>query len=176
MHDISYDRTFRQKAMAYGAHDCVVTVNLDGALIYQGSVLTQPEPAPMLPNLDLEIENIAWQWQDSVLFTGHKLLEITVTGATLILAKTEANIPFIEEDRDNTFSSFYSTEVNGVWYYDPLSAVTINDVPQVQVHRPDFIGQRWWRIPPKGVLRAKLNIIWLRPPGGVGVPEDFPLL
>ncbi len=176
MHDISYDRTFRQKALAYGDPEAQVTVNLDGALIYQGPVLTRPEPPPTLPNLELQIENIAWQWQDSVLFTGHKLLEITVTGATLILAKTEANIPFIEEDRDSTFASFYNTQVDGVFYHDPLSAVTINDVPQAPVHRPDFIGQRWWRIPPQGVLRAKLNIIWLRPPGGVGVPEDFPLL
>lgn len=176
MHEICLDRTFRQMAQAYGHTPATVTVRLAGDTIYQGPVMTLPEPPPVLPNLDLEINNIAWSWLDSVLFTGHKPLEITVSDATLLLARTEANIPFIEEDSDHTFGSFYNEEHDGVFYHDPMANVTINGVPQPTIRKPDFIGQRWWRIPPHGVFTADLRMIWLRPPGGVGVPENFPLL
>jgi hypothetical protein len=176
MHEIPLERTFRQLAQAYGHQTAEVRVSLDGAELYHGAVRTMPGPPPSLPNLDLVISNVAWTWTQSVLFSGQRDLEIQTSHSWLLLANTEANVPFIEHDAHKTFGSFYIRKQDGVEYHDPFTDVIINDVPQPQIHRPDQIGQRWWRIPPDSVFTAKININWLRPPGGLGVPDDFPLL
>lgn len=148
-------RTFRQYAIGYGATPAQVVCQLAGNTVYSGEVLTLNQPVPSLPNLEYQIDNIAWSWQDDVEFAGTKDLIITVSNSLLLLGLTLANNPAANVE---TWGAFYSVEVDGIYYADPFTNEAINGVAQGGPYNPDFTGQWWWRIPAGSTFTATMHV------------------
>lgn len=151
------DRTFQQRAQAYGSSPCQVVCQIDGNTVFSGSVTTLDQPFPSLPDPDFTTVP-AWSWQDSPDFTGTRQFTVSVTGSTLLLAQTFANDPYGNVANLDQFGSFYSKEVDGVVYNDPFTNETIDGVLQSGPYVPDKTGQWWWQIPAGSTFAATLNI------------------
>lgn len=149
------DRIFQQHAMAFGSTPCQVVCQIDGKTIYSGTVTTVDEPRPPLPNRTYTIDNVVWSWQNPADFAGTQSLVITVTGSDLVLANTQANDPYNDSAE---FGAFYTTEVDGVRYVDPLTDEALNSVPQSGPYDPDLRGQWWWLIPAGSTFSATINV------------------
>jgi hypothetical protein len=150
------NRTFKQYALAFGAQPATVTVKLDNAVIYSGPVNAANEPIPPLPNSSYQVDNVAWTWEANADFQGTQALEITVAGSPLLLARTDANNPYLDPA---VFGEFYNVTVDGVQYSDPLTNEAINGQAQAGPYRPDEIGQWWWRIPVGATFTATMNFL-----------------
>ena len=149
------DRTFKQHAMGFGEVPSQVVFQLDGNTVFSGAVTTVDEEFPSLPDLDYRIDNIAWTWTDDVEFSGTKSISIAVTGSPLMLADTLANNPLGNAE---LFVSFYSVEIDGVTYEDPLTDEEIDGVPQSGPPDPTLPGQWWWTIPAGSTFTATMHV------------------
>jgi hypothetical protein len=152
-------RTFHQYARGFGSEPALVTVTIGGNVVFNGPVVTVDELLPVLPDPTYVIDDIAWTWQEDANFSGTKDLTITVSGSYLVLAQTLANNPYQGAIPSNPeYTAFWSIEIDGVTYSDPLTDEAIDDIPQSGPYRPDERGQWWWAIPPDSTFTAVIHI------------------
>jgi hypothetical protein len=105
-------------------------------------------------------------------------MEITVTGATVLLAATNANymrsavqtegiienpdpnyVPTnYESTGPDTYGVIFKEEVDGFIYTDPTTNVAIDGVPKSVAKDPSLLGQRYWTISPGSTFTCQLNI------------------
>lgn len=154
-------RTFQQHALAFGSTPCQVVCQIAGNTVYSGTVTTLDEPKPSLPDQTYTIDNVAWSWQGNADFAGTQSMAITVTGSDLLMAATLANNPY---GNANLHSTFYSIDVDGVTYTDPLTEEAIDGVPQSGPYNPSLQGQWWWWIPAGSTFTATLHVDAPPPP------------
>jgi len=149
------DRTFRQYAQAYGSGPAQIECEIDGIVVYNGSVQALDQPFPNLPNIELQISTVAWSWQGNADFSGTQQLSITVSGSPLLLANTLANNP---AGNLEIFLPFYSIEQSGVEYTDPLTDETLDGIPLTGPYDPAIPGQWWWQIPAGSTFTATMHV------------------
>lgn len=157
-------RTFVQQGQAYGSNTASITVKIDGNVVFQGPVLTLNQPFPQEPGIGSLISNDLYSWTNDVFFEGTQSLEITVEGATLLLANSLANyMPGaangVPTGNATTFGPYYSITSDSGVETDPFSDETINGIPQQEPsHVPPYSGQWWWAISPGSTFSATINI------------------
>jgi hypothetical protein len=149
-------RTFRQYALGFGSNTAQVVCQIDGNTIFSGPVTTLYQPRPSLPDPGQAIDNIAWSWQGDADFTGSQNMSLTVTGSELVLGTTSANNPYADAA---VFDWVFQKEVDGTFYYEPFSNVSIDGVPVSKPNQADLTGQWWWAIPAGSTFSATLNIM-----------------
>lgn len=156
------ERQLRQLAQGFGAEPTQITASIDGNVIYQGSVNTVDTVIPTLPDLNYEINNVAFTWSEPGDWTGTRQITISVTGSTLLLANTQTTRPWLA-DQDPPHADA-ATFFSGTWnsdgvsrMEDPLSSVTIDGVPMLSGAQ-DLPGQWWWKIPAGSTFQATLSV------------------
>jgi hypothetical protein len=162
------DRIFKQYAQGYGSTPCQVLCQIDGDTVFDGPVATVDAPRPSLPDVEVDIDNVAWTWSQNASFDGTRSLSIAVSGSSLVLARTLANNPITGGDEE--FGSFYLIEINGVSNFDPLTDVAINGVAVSKPHT-DLVGQWWWLIPAESTFTATLHVDTIPPLADLETPE-----
>jgi hypothetical protein len=113
-------------------------------------------------------------------------MEITVTGATVLLAATNANywpvqvtktgpianpnaatlVKQYETSGPDSYGVIFKELVDGsddtagvrTLYTDPITNVAIDGVPQVVTRDPSLLGQRHWIISPGSTFTCQLNV------------------
>lgn len=141
-------RNFRQHAQGFGNTDSQVIVSLDGNIIYQGAVLTVPGPRPSLPNLNYDIENLAWTWQLPMDFQGTRQISIAVSGSPILLGRTLADGNWPEY---SAFRAFCFEDA------DPFKDVVIDGVSRARASW-ELDGQYWWFIPEGSIWTASMHV------------------
>lgn len=149
------DRTFRQHALGFGTVPAQVTFQINGNTLFAGSVTTVDEPYPELPNLEYQLDNVAWSWTNPADFEGTQQITISVNGSDLLLADTSANNP---AGNLTIFGSFYSINIDEVTYKDPFSNEAIDGITQSGPYDPAIPGQWWWFIPAGSTFSATLHV------------------
>jgi hypothetical protein len=173
-------RTFKQMGQAYGSGPVQIVAKLDGVEIFNSTVpaLDIPVPNPTTVNTDSNI----FSWTDSVTFNGTKNIEIAVTGGTLILTKTIGNYgisaipptpvspgvaPALVSTGPDEFTYIYANwlydiaetpEAENLFVADPMTTVTINDVPLSSEPTSAYRGQWYWTIPSGSVFKATIVV------------------
>lgn len=150
------NRLFQQHAMGYGASAAQVTCSIAGNVVYSGSVATANEPVPVLPQLALQCDNVAWSWTADAEFQGTQPVTIEVApGTPLLLAATVANNPYVDP---TLFTKFYTQDVGGIIYGDPFTDVSIDGIPRLRDTDPAYPGQWWVVIPGGSTFSGTLNV------------------
>jgi hypothetical protein len=173
-------RTFKQMGQAYGSSPVQIVAKIDGVEIFNGSVpaLDTPTPLPGATVADVEL----FSWPGEVAFSGNKIIEIIVSGGSVLLTDTLGNyvadqtIPPVGEPGfpktpvsagPDVYSYFYghfaldpdtTPPESNIWVLDPLSNVTINGMPRVPAYTPTQSGQWNWLVPAGSVFNATLSI------------------
>ena len=165
-------RTFKQQGQAYGSSPASIVATINGTVVYSGTVNTIDEPIPTFPNLDINPNAELFTWEQDVTSSDSSTLELTVTGAPLLLTQSLANYTGkANVDNPGTtissgpteFLSFYNTSIGNVVYSDPFSNVEIDGVPQERDN--SMTGQWYWLIPVGSTFTAVINTL-----AGVDVP------
>lgn len=145
-------KTIIQQAMGINVVPVNVTVTIDGQQIFDGAVPTTNTPGPVptpIPGED------AWSWAVAGSFWGTQTMTVTVQNGLMFLCYTWINIPARDPSRIRLHSKF---EGNGFFYYDPLSAVTINGVAQNPPRTSELNGQWCYAIGEGDILSCTVNI------------------
>jgi hypothetical protein len=151
------NRTFKQLGQAYGSTPVSVVVYVDGTEVYSGTVPTVDQPVPALPDTNISLTSQLFTWEKAMSASGTSVLEVTVTGGTLVLADTLANYCKIWAP-NTTPKTISSTGVDG-WdelndltagpppppYVDPFSNVTISGIAKTADHT-NLPGQYYWSL------------------------------
>lgn len=158
-------RTFKQQGAVFAPINSNVNLvaKINGQEVFNGSVSTINEPYPINNWTDDVIDLFTWTDETALSSTTNLLvslsqdLEITVTGGTLMLRDTLANFcispsnsnpgTFVSSGPD-FFGLIYSERYNDTdtMLTDPLTNVTIDDVPQRARHEDGPMGQWIWKI------------------------------
>jgi len=160
-------RTFIQRGQAYGSDTVTIVAKIDGIEVFNGVVPNGLAPfVPYDANSSIGIGSISTQlftFTDDVTFAGTKQLELTVSGGSIVMARTVGNYksqlpgityPDIEITETMGKADFYgpiSTYTSGnVVIADPLSNVMINGVadpatPSVEMVTGNLPEGQWCR-------------------------------
>jgi hypothetical protein len=179
-------RTFRQRGQGYGNVAVNITAKINGSVVYNGDVDTDPVPPPLLPDptIDLGIPIFSWT-NPNIRFEGVAYMEITVNNSVndncfLYLTDTEANYQIIFDEeiqlarfKGPDFYSWVYSEIleddQGSWMSsDPLTDVFITGVPVNSHPTRSYPGQYYWKIYPQQTLTCTVNIS-----RGFGIPPEF---
>jgi hypothetical protein len=171
-------RTFKQMGQGYGSSNCTVTAKIDGATVFSGIVPSANQRLPVGPTDTEDAYPTLFTWTNDVDFEGTQTMEITVTGATVLLAATNANymrsavqtegiienpdpnyVPTnYESTGPDTYGVIFKEEVDGFVYTDPTTNVTIDGVPKSVARDSSLLGQRHWTISPGSTFTCQLNV------------------
>ena len=154
-------RNFRQYAIGLGSTPAQVVFQIDGNTVFSGSVTTLDQPMPSMPDPAFTVDNLAWTWQDDVEFAGTKSISISVSNSSLLLAGTSADNPYANVE---TYGAYYTVEIDGVSYADPLTNEAIDGVSQTGPYDPDLPGEWWWYIPAGSTFTATMHVNAPLPP------------
>lgn len=156
------DRTFQQHALGLGTQQAEVQIEIDGAIIYNGTVESVDQPLPSLPDYDYDVENIAWSWQGDANSQGDLNYVITVNSGTVLMANTTANNPLQDA---NIYGRPDIESINEeVYVYPYVSHALINGLPKELNPYPWRQGQYWFTLIQGDVLTLTLKTIAATPP------------
>ena len=170
-------RTFKQLGQGYGSSNATITAKINGATVFSGIVPTANQRLPGSPSGTDDTYPTLFTWTNDVDFAGTQTMEITVTGATVLLAATNANyvpvavavtgplsnpdpnyVPTYESSGPDTYNVIFKEEVDGFVYTDPTTNVTIDGVPKSVARDSSLLGQRHWTISPGSTFTCQLNV------------------
>jgi hypothetical protein len=170
-------RTFKQLGQGYGSSNCTVTAKINGATVYSGIVPTANQRVPSAPTGVEDTFPTLFTWTNDVDFEGTQTMEITVTGATLLLGSISANYypmpnssvglienpgPSWEENYvssgPDTYGFIFSEVVDDLIYTNPATNIAIDGVPKTVTRDPSLLGQRYWTISPGSTFTCQLNV------------------
>lgn len=150
-------RTVKMFGLAYGSSPAEITVTLDGATVYTGSVTTTDTPVPALPNLDLTDTTIEFcNFEIPVDFTGTKPMTCAVTNGTVIFAQVLANYCAIA-NTDPVIGTGPDVFNNIDGIGDARSNVAIDGVTQPMNHE-ELPGTWWFTVNTGSTLTCDLDI------------------
>lgn len=154
------DRFFRQLAESKIGVNSTITVEIDGVLIYSGTVAPAPAAWPHpWPDYDYTVTNVACTWPVDVAYAGVQSYRISVTSGQILLAQVQCNNPLDETDPD----SYGRTDAVQVGdekiLYPYITNIYLNGVawPPVSPH-PEVTGQGWFMLSAGAVWTADLHI------------------
>jgi hypothetical protein len=155
-------RTIKQQGQLYGSGSATVVAKIDGVVVFDGAVDSINQPFPALPT-GSPIDSVdLFSWEEDLAFAGTRTLEISVTGATLLLTDTVVNYcPIIggTSSGPGGFGWVYLINNDGSVITDPLSNVEING-NLVSVDRTaELTGQWYWKVTSGSTLTATVNIL-----------------
>lgn len=179
-------RTFKQMGQGYGSSNCTVTAKIDGATVFSGVVPSANQRLPNDPTGTEDTYPTLFTWTNDVDFAGTQTMEITVTGATLLLGEINANyypvhvpqtgpiaVPDLatlvkqyESSGPDSYGIIFKEYVDGsddtagvrTVYTDPVTNVVIDGVPKTVTRDPSLLGQRHWTIGPGSTFTCQLNV------------------
>jgi hypothetical protein len=151
-------RTVKMFGLAYGSTPAEISVTLDNALVYSGTVTTADTLIPELPNLALSNTTIEMcNFEIAMDATGNLPMTCTVNNGTVIFAQIGANYcviantnPVIGTGPDG-FSSIAGTG-------DARSNVFIDGVAQ-PINHEEYAGTWWFTVPAGSTLTHDLDVI-----------------
>jgi len=151
-------RTVKILGLAYGSIPAEISVSLDGATVYSGTVTTVDTPLPSLPDFNLSNTTVEFcNFELPMDFSGTKSITCSVTKGVVIFAQIDANYcvintdPVIGTGPDGYFS------VGGI-DSDARSNVYIDGIAQVVNHTEAFGGTWWFKIPAGSTLTHDLDV------------------
>ena len=179
------NRTIKLQGVGFSETSAEIQVSVDGAVIYQGPVLSSQQPFHIsyaigseqlvdpttLDGLDAAaaLYNVA-TWTENVNFSGTRNVEIVAIKDSFLLSKNSSNyMPVYRvEDPTTMFSSgekgyiscYYQQESSGV-FRDPNTNVTIDGIAQIrntEEYPTKQLGQWAWGIQQGQTLAFTVNI------------------
>lgn len=165
-------RTIKQQGQLYGTGPAVVIAKIEGVEVFNGTLPAVNQPIPALPTSNPVTAIDLFSWGEEISFEGTRNLEVSVTGATLLLTDTFANyypistpstppapfIPLTSSGPDEF--GWVSFTLNGdVMITDPLSNVTLDGNPVTINRNTGLTGQWYWKIPDGAVFNATVTIM-----------------
>jgi hypothetical protein len=162
------NKTITQRAQGYGSTPVTVTVQIDGVTVLQGAVPTVDQPPPALPDFwTPELGVDSWSWTVDAGYDGTQTMTLAVDNGQLYLC----DICYALSDQPgNVYPLGFVQEQGNITFYDPLTNVTVNGVPQDPVRDQDHDGQWVWQLSAGDQFACNVNII----PPPVTVPETPP--
>jgi len=170
-------RTFKQMGQGYGSSNATITAKINGATVFSGIVPTANQRLPSSPSGTDDTYPTLFTWTNDVDFEGTQTMEITVTGATVLLAEIKANymrVAKIEGKIENpdsnwvptnyeskgpdTYGFIFNEKVDGFIYTDPVTNVVIDGVPINVTRDPSLFGQLHRTINPGSTFICQLNV------------------
>jgi hypothetical protein len=161
-------RTVKMWGRGFGSTPAEITVTLDGATIYSGTITTDDTPPWALPNpvyLNQEAELCSFELPMD--FSGQKSMTCTVTNGIVIFGTITANYCQLENlSIPGTYVSsgpdmfLALSGVGALALTDVRSEVTIDTIEQ-SYHPPGstLTGTWGWTVNPGSVLAYNLNAI-----------------
>lgn len=122
-------RTFIQQGRGYGPEPVSIVAKIDGVIVYEGEVDTLNEPLPILPGPVADVAVNIFSWTGDLLYTGSRVLEITVNNGTLFLEDSLANYtpklnpnppPPAFSSGPDEYLCFYNEDIDGDIISDPF--------------------------------------------------------
>jgi hypothetical protein len=171
-------RTFKQLGQGFGSSNATITAKINGVTVFSGIVPTANQKLPGPPSGTEDVYPTLFTWTNDVDFEGTQTMEITVTGATVLLAAINANymrsavkiegkienptpnwVPAnYESSGPDTYGIIFKEEVDEFIYTDPITNVVIDGVPKPVIKNPSLLGQQYWIISPGSTFTCQLNI------------------
>ena len=164
-------RTFYQMGLGFDAvvgTPVLITVHIDGKLIYNGPVpaVSTPYPPEYDPTFDPSMLQYLCDWPVDIDFMGPVNMTISVTGCILMVAGTHSNYQSQDGDHASIINIDYTQIIDGVTCQDPFTNVHINGVPMTRGIAPlaadgtpaPLTGQWFWRVGSGSLFEATLNL------------------
>lgn len=85
------NRTVQLLGQGYGATPAEITVTSNGNTVFSGTVSTVDQPLPVLPNLEIILENILCTFEIDQAFTGQIPMTCTVSAGSVVFSEIFAN-------------------------------------------------------------------------------------
>jgi hypothetical protein len=151
-------RTVKLFGLAYGSSPAEISVTLDGASIYTGTVTTNDTLVPALPNLDLDGTTVEFcNFEIPLDFAGNKSMSCEVLNGTVIFAEIKANYCAIANSDPviGTGPDVFSN-IDGAG--DARSNVAINSAAQIVNHTEELTGTWWFVVPTGSILTYDLDV------------------
>jgi hypothetical protein len=151
------DKIITQRAQGYGSEPVVVTVQIDGATVLQGTIPTVDAPPPLLPDSwTAELGANAWSWTVDAGFDGTQTMTVNVNNGALYLCDTFFTL---SDQPGNVYPLLYSQEQGNLQFTDPFTNVTVNGLAQNPVRDPGHSGQWVWQLGVGDQFACMVNII-----------------
>lgn len=157
-------RTFKQLGQAFGPEPVTLTVKIDGATVFNGTVPTLN--LPVVPATQEETTEVLFEWQRDITFSGVQKLEVTVQGGSVRLEKILANhvlvpnphvVPALVPGGDRQWATCYMELTEWGYMLDPKTNVKINNVDQPRNFGTEFLGQWKYMILNGDTLTCDVN-------------------
>ena len=150
-------RTVKMYGLAYGPTPAEITVTLNGELVYNGTVNTQDQPLPLLPNSNLSNTTVEFcNFEIPMELDGNFPMTCTVSNGTVIFGQIMANYCVIP-DTDPVVGSgpnrFSNIDGDG----DARSSVFVDGIAQ-QVNHEELGGTWWFTVPAGSTLTYDLDV------------------
>lgn len=148
------DKTIIQRAQGYGIEPIAVTVQINGANIYQGTIPTTDTPVPQLPEQwtpELGVDSWSWTVPDD--FQGTNAMSVSVQNGIMLLCDT-----FVQEAGGDPKQIVYPHDQDGETTGDPFSGVTINGAAQTPMLSQGGPGQWVWKLQAGDEFACTVNI------------------
>lgn len=145
-------RIFKQLGQAFGAEPVTLTVKIDGATIYNGTVPTLNLPG--VPAVGEETTEVLFQWERDVNYWGVQKLEIAVSGGAVRCERLVANhvmvpspysVPSLVPGGSRQYGPFYKHDTEFGASTDPKSNAKINGQAQPRTYSANTLGE-WFYI------------------------------
>jgi hypothetical protein len=151
-------RTVKMLGLAYGSTPAAITVNLDGAPVYSGTVTTVDTPVPAMPDPSLVDSTVELcNFELPMDFSGILPMSCAVTNGTVIFAQINANYCVIANSNPviGQGPDVYEC-IDGVG--DARSNVAIDSISQPMNHE-ELPGTWWFKVSAGSVLTYDLDVI-----------------
>jgi len=151
------DKIITQRAQGYGNQPVTITVQIDGATVFNGTVSTLDEPPPALPTFwTPELGVDSWSWTVDPAFQGTQTMTVSIDNGELLICDTFYTLSdYPGKIRHLAFGQ----DLGNVQVSDPFTAVSINGVLQDLIRDADHAGQWVWQLTGGDQFACTVNIL-----------------
>jgi len=151
-------RTVKILGLAYGSTPAEISVSVDGATVYSGTVTTVDTSFPSLPNDALSNTTVEFcNFELPMDFSGTKSMTCSVTNGRVIFAQILANYCVIA-NTDPVIGTGPDVYQNIGGIGDARSNVFINGIAQPINHTEELAGIWWFTVTSGSTLTYDLDV------------------